>query len=46
MRVRDLTVRHGKAYSNISRVYMNLVEKGKLIRLENVAYSLSTSEGW
>jgi len=46
MRVSDLTVRLGKAYSNISRVCMNLVEKGKLIRLENGAYSLPTSEGW
>jgi hypothetical protein len=36
----------GKAQSNISRVCVNLVDKGKLIRLENGAYSLPTSEGW
>ena len=36
----------GKAQSNISRVCVSLVEKGKLIRLENGAYSLPTSEGW
>ena len=46
MRVGDLTVRLEKAQSNISRACMNLVEKGKLIRLENGAYSLPTSEGW
>ena len=36
----------GKAQSNISRACMNLVEKDKLIRLENGAYSLPTGEGW
>ena len=36
----------GKAQSNISRVCVNLGEKGKLIRLENGAYSLQTSEDW
>lgn len=43
-----LRYRHmvGKAQSNISRVCVSLVEKGKLIRLENGAYSLPTSEGW
>ena len=46
MKVSDLTVRLGKTQSNISRACMNLVEKDKLIRLENGAYSLPTSEGW
>ena len=46
MKVSDLTVRLEKAQSNISRVCANLVEKGKLIRLENGAYSLPKSEGW
>ena len=42
----DLTVCLEKAQSNISWVCANFVEKGKLIRLENGAYSLPTSEGW
>ena len=46
MKVSDLTVRLEKAQSNISWVCANFVEKGKLIRLENGAYSLPTSEGW